>query len=112
MNDETVLLVEGDSANSMLATAVLEAAGFHVEVAGSAAEAQRLLHSVRPRIILIDVTLPGGEEALALTRELKASPRTSMVPVSYVSSPIKTWTFAQEVRELITSSRLEEGKAS
>ena len=105
MNGETVLLVEGDTANSMLATAVLEAAGFRVEVATTAAEAERLLQSVLPDAILIDVKLPWGEDGLTLTRDLKASPRTSTVPVSFISTPIKTWTFVQEVRELIAETR-------
>lgn len=89
MTGETVLLVEDDAANSMLATAVLEAAGFHVEVAASAAEARRLLKGVLPRVIL--------------TRDLQSTAPCA-IPVGQLANPIKTWTFVQEVRELIAGS--------
>lgn len=77
---EIVLLIEDNEANSMLATAVLEREGFHVEVAGSAAEAKRLLRAVTPAVILMDVQLP-GEDGLSYTRELKASRATSRIPI-------------------------------
>jgi CheY-like chemotaxis protein len=118
---EIVLLIEDNEANSMLATAVLERAGFHVEVAGSAAEAKRLLRAVVPAVILMDIQLP-GEDGLTYTRELKAGPSTSRIPVvaltahamagdreralhagcvGYLSKPIDTRTFAAQVREVL-----------
>lgn len=90
MTGETVLLVEDDETNSLLATAVLEAAGFRVEVATTAAEAERLLQSVLPHAIL--------------TRDPNGAHQCK-IPVGYMSNPIKTWTFAQEVRELIAETR-------
>jgi two-component system, cell cycle response regulator DivK len=118
---EIVLLIEDNEANSMLASAVLEREGFHVEVAGSAAEAKRLLRMVIPAVILMDVQLP-GEDGLTYTRELKATRVTSRIPivaltahamagdreralnagcVGYLSKPIDTRTFAAQVRELL-----------
>jgi len=118
---EIVLLIEDNEANSMLATAVLEREGFHVEVAGSAAEAKRLLRAVTPAVILMDVQLP-GEDGLSYTRELKASRATSRIPIvaltahamagdreramnagcaGYLSKPIDTRTFAAEVRGVL-----------
>jgi CheY-like chemotaxis protein len=118
---EIVLLIEDNEANSMLETAVLEREGFHVEVAGSAAEAKRLLRAVTPAMILMDVQLP-GEDGLAYTRELKASRATSRIPIvaltahamagdrdralnagcaGYLSKPIDTRTFAAEIRRVL-----------
>ena len=118
---EIVLLIEDNEANSMLATAILEREGFHVEVAGSAAEANRLLRAVIPAVILMDVQLP-GEDGLTYTRELKASRATSRIPIvaltahamagdresalkagcaGYVSKPIDTRIFAAQVREVL-----------
>jgi two-component system, cell cycle response regulator DivK len=132
---EIVLLIEDNEANSMLATALLEREGFHVEVAGSAAEAKRLLRAVIPAVILMDIQLP-GEDGLTYTRELKASRSTSRIPivaltahamagdreralhagcVGYLSKPIDTRTFAAQVRELLDGRhrfREEEDAAS
>ncbi|HEV2139618.1 MAG TPA: response regulator [Candidatus Dormibacteraeota bacterium] len=132
---EIVLLIEDNEANSMLATAVLEREGFHVEVAASAAEANRLLRAVTPAVILMDIQLP-GEDGLTYTRKLKAGGATSRIPIvaltahamegdreraleagcaGYVSKPIDTRTFAAQVREVLDGSHgfvQEEGAAS
>jgi len=118
---EIVLLIDDNEANSMLATAVLEREGFHVEVAGSAAEAKRLLRAVIPAVILMDIQLP-GEDGVTYTRELKASRSTSRIPIvaltahamagdreralnagcaGYLSKPIDTRSFAAQVREIL-----------
>jgi CheY-like chemotaxis protein len=132
---EVVLLIEDNEANSMLATAVLEREGFHVEVAGSAAEASRLLQAVVPAVILMDIQLP-GKDGLTYTRELKATRATSRIPIvaltahamagdrdralsagcaGYLSKPIDTRTFAAKVREVLDGARRfqeREGAAS
>ena len=132
---EIVLLIEDNEANSMLATAVLEREGFHVEVAASAAEANRLLRAVTPAVILMDIQLP-GQDGLTYTRELKAARATSRIPIvaltahamagdreralkagcaGYVSKPIDTRLFAAQVREVVDGSHgfaQEEGAAS
>ena len=135
MSGEIVLLIEDNEANSLLATAVLEREGFHVEVASSAAEANRLLRAVIPAVILMDVQLP-GEDGLTYTRELKAGRSTSRIPIvaltahamagdreramnagcaGYLSKPIDTRAFAAQVREFLDGSHRfaqEEGAAS
>ena len=132
---EIVLLVEDNEANSMLATAVLEREGFEVEVAASAADANRLLRAVIPAVILMDIQLP-GEDGLTYTRELKARRATSRIPIvaltahamagdreralnagcaGYLCKPIDTRTFAAAVREVLDGSHRfaeEEGAAS
>lgn len=75
-----ILVVEDDDANRVYATAVLESAGFAVESAGSAEEALRLLGRRSPDLVLMDIQLP-GMDGLALTKKLKADPRTAEIPV-------------------------------
>ena len=132
---DLILLVEDNEANTMLATAVLQRDGFGVAVASSASEAVERLRSATPELILMDVQLP-GEDGLTLTKQLKANPATSRIPivaltahamagdreraleagcVGYVSKPIDTRTFGHQVRELLAACRAsarEEGAVS
>lgn len=117
----TILVVEDNEANRLLAGAVLERAGFRVEMAGNSQEALELLESRAPDLILMDVQLP-GIDGLALTRQLKGDHRTAAIPVialtalamhgdkertleagcsGYISKPINTRTFGAEVRKFL-----------
>jgi CheY-like chemotaxis protein len=124
MTRNLILLVEDNEANQMLARAVLELEGFEVRVAGSADEARTELRASTPRLILMDVQLP-GEDGLSLTRELKADPATAAIPVvaltahamsgdralavhagcqGYIAKPIDTRTFGNDVRRHIAAA--------
>lgn len=113
-----ILVVEDNEANQMLARAVLELEGYRVDVAGSAAEALDRLRYATPDLILMDVQLP-GQDGLSFTRQLKADPSSSDIPivaltahamlgdreqalsagcVGYISKPIQTRTFGEQVR--------------
>ncbi len=81
MNDPALILIVEDNAGSLeLATVALEFYGFAVVGAESAEEAQRVMRSRHPDLILMDIQLP-GMDGLQLTRELKADPGTSGIPV-------------------------------
>lgn len=116
--DELILVVEDNETNQMLVRAVLELDGYRVAVAASASEAWEQVRRNKPGLILMDVQLP-GQDGLSLTRELKADPATSGVPVvaltahamngdrelaleagcaGYIPKPIDTRTFAGQVR--------------
>jgi CheY-like chemotaxis protein len=118
MNELTILIVEDNLANQLLVAAVLDREGYRLELAGSAAEARVVLDRGLPNLILMDVQLP-GVDGLTFTRELKADPATAHIPVvaltalamagdreralaagcaGYISKPISTRTFADEVR--------------
>jgi CheY-like chemotaxis protein len=118
-----ILVVEDNEANQVLATAVLELAGYRVELASSAKEAVERLTTNQPDLILMDVQLP-GEDGLGLTRRLKADPKTAMIPivaltahamvgdrevalaagcVGYIAKPINTRTFAEQIRQYLVS---------
>jgi CheY-like chemotaxis protein len=77
---ETVLVVDDNAVNLKLTRVLLRGAGYDVQTAGDAEEALRLLHACKPRLILMDVQLP-GVSGLDLTRSLKADERTRDVLV-------------------------------
>lgn len=90
MNPETgrgalILVVEDNPANQMLVEAILQAEGYVVNIANSAQEARASIQRVRPDLILMDIQLP-GQDGLSLTRELKASPDHSSIPVVAVTA--------------------------
>ena len=118
-----ILIVEDNEANRVLVGAVLERAGYRVEMAGSAEEALQRLATGAPDLILMDVQMP-GMDGLTLTRRLKDDTRTAGIPVialtalamtgdrertleagcsGYISKPINTRTFASEVSKFLPS---------
>ena len=62
----------------------LKTSGFQVEEARTGVEAVEKAHAVKPDCILMDLSLPGidGWEA---TRQLKADPSTSHIPVVIIT---------------------------
>ena len=73
MAGEAVLIVDDNPANLKLARVVLSAAGFEVRTAVDAEAALVALGSFQPRLILMDLQLP-GMDGFDLTRRLKADP--------------------------------------
>jgi len=71
--NETILIVDDNAANLKLARVVLAAEGYDVHGAEDAADALRAIASCKPRLILMDIQLP-GIDGLELTRRLKADP--------------------------------------
>ncbi len=73
MAGEPILIVDDNAANLKLARVLLSGEGYEVRTAGDAEQALELLESFRPRVILMDLQLP-GMDGLELTRRLKADP--------------------------------------
>jgi CheY-like chemotaxis protein len=73
--NELILVVDDHPANAKLVAYLLKARGFETRTAASAKEALQVLESFRPRLILMDLQLP-GMDGLTLTRQLKADPAT------------------------------------
>jgi len=75
-----ILIVDDNPVNLKLATDVLEMEGYAIEKAVDAEQAQEMLKSATPDLILMDIALP-GMDGLTLTRKLKADERLKDVPV-------------------------------
>jgi len=118
MTEPMILIVEDNAANQLLVSAVLDREGYRIELTASTIEAREVIDRGLPNLILMDVQLP-GVDGLTFTRQLKADPVTAHIPVvaltalamsgdreralaagcaGYISKPINTRTFADEVR--------------
>ncbi len=73
MASEPILIVDDNPANLKLIRVLLESEGYEVRTASDAEEALEALTTLRPRLILVDLQLP-GMDGFELTRRLKANP--------------------------------------
>jgi two-component system cell cycle response regulator DivK len=80
-----ILVVDDNASNQLLVQAVLEPAGYRVEVASTANQALERLKTVTPILILMDLELP-GKDGLSLTRLLKSMSPTAAIPVVAMTS--------------------------
>ena len=80
MASDPILIVDDDPTNLKLARVVLHAAGYEVRVVTDAEQALKLLETWRPRLILMDIQLP-GMDGLAATALLKGDASTRNIPV-------------------------------
>ncbi len=70
MESPTILIVDDNPLNMKLIRVLLTAEGYQVRTAVDAKEALDMLHDCHPRLILMDIQLP-GIDGLELTRQLK-----------------------------------------
>ncbi len=127
MTKRDVLIVDDNPVNMKLVSFLLSAAGYQVRTATSASDARRAIDDAVPELILMDIQLP-GTDGLALTRELRASPRTAAVIIvavtayamkgdeekalaagcdAYVTKPIDTRHFPGRIAALLSRGRPE-----
>ena len=125
MAGERILIVDDNPVNLRLTTMLLEKEGYEVATAPDGESALRMLEQFNPRIILMDVQLP-GIDGLEVTRRIKANPAHSGIVVvaltayamkgdeekalqagcdGYVSKPINTRALPRMIREYIDGRR-------
>ena len=85
MAGEPILVVDDNATNRKLISFLLSARGYQVRTANDAEEALTILAAFHPRIILMDIQLP-GMDGLELTRRLKAKPETRDICVIAVTA--------------------------
>ena len=89
MAHEPILIVDDNPQNLKLAKVILCAEGYDVKTAIDAEDALTVLRGFTPRLILVDVQLP-GMDGLELTRQLKTDPaRRDIVIIAVTSYAMK-----------------------
>jgi CheY-like chemotaxis protein len=85
MAQERVLVVDDNAANLRLLHVLLAAESYDVRTAGDALEALAVLEQFRPRLILMDLQMP-GMDGFELTRRLKGDPRTRDIVIVAITA--------------------------
>jgi CheY-like chemotaxis protein len=119
-----VLIIDDHPVNLKLASEVLLAGDYRVVVAADAEQAQQLLTTLMPDLILMDIALP-GMDGLSLTKIIKKDARLCHVPVvaltayamrgdeqkasdagcdAYITKPIDTRRLVDQVSALIDAA--------
>ncbi len=80
-----ILVVDDNPTNVKLLQLVLHGEGYELDIAHNADETLRALDARLPRVILMDLQLP-GVDGLTLTRKLKADARFKDIPIVAVTS--------------------------
>jgi CheY-like chemotaxis protein len=75
MSGESILIVDDNAANLRLLSFLLVGAGYDIRTATDAEQALAILETFHPRMLLLDLRLP-GIDGLTLTRQLRADPAT------------------------------------
>lgn len=121
MADKMILIVDDNLTNLKLVKVLLESSGYKVRTAVDADGVLQTLKEFNPDLILMDIQLP-GMDGLTLTRQLKADPKTSAIPVialtayamkgdeekalasgccGYITKPVDTRNFTKQVEQFL-----------
>ena len=85
MKKMSVLVVDDSETNLVLLEAILEDDGFDVKIAYSAKDAEVLLKSFTPDLILLDLLMP-NENGFDLLKKLKTNNNHQQIPIIIVTA--------------------------
>lgn len=85
MSGERILAIDDNAQNLKLLGVLLRSEGYEVRTAVDAEEALHVLETFSPRLILMDLQLP-GMDGLELTRRLKADPERRQIAILAVTA--------------------------
>jgi len=125
---DSILIVDDNPANTRLISFLLTSRGYQVRTASNADETLNLIEEQLPRLILMDIQLP-GMDGLTLTRKLKENARTRDVIIvalsayamkgdeekaiaagcdGYITKPVDTRSFPGQIAEHLRAARTAE----
>jgi len=125
----TILIIDDNVMNLVVAADVLEYAGYAVIRAESAGEAEAILKNTKPALLLMDIQMR-GMDGLTFTRHLKADPAYRQIPIvaltafamkgdeqkaydagcdGYITKPIDTRKFPGQVAEILQRNAAPKG---
>lgn len=81
-----VLVVEDNPVNVKLFTMLLTKSGYEVEVAGTAEDGVEQARRLQPKLIIMDLQLPGEMDGVKATQVLKEDPTTNAIPILVVTA--------------------------
>lgn len=81
-----VLVVEDNPVNVKLFTMLLTKSGYEVEVAGTAEDGVEQARRLQPKLIIMDLQLPGEMDGVKATQVLKEDPATAAIPILVVTA--------------------------
>jgi CheY-like chemotaxis protein len=85
MAGEPIVVVDDNAINLKLLQVVLQTEGYDVRVASDGGALAALLREFHPRLVLMDIQLP-GDDGLELTRRLRADPATRDLVIVAISA--------------------------
>jgi CheY-like chemotaxis protein len=125
MPSEQILIVDDNPVNLKLVRVLLASEGYEVRTATDAEEALEILSAFHPKLILMDIQLP-GMDGLELTKRLKANPDTQNIVIlaltayamkgddkrmldsgcdGYISKPVDTRTLPATIVEFLAGKK-------
>jgi CheY-like chemotaxis protein len=125
MPSESILIIDDNPTNLKLVRVLLAGEGYDTRTASDAEEALEVLSEFHPKLILMDIQLP-GMDGLELTKRLKENPATRDIIIlaltayamkgddkkmldagcdGYISKPVDTRTLPAEVAEYLSNKK-------